>query len=409
MPSTISWLDFSDSDRRKMIEVISLFKQRDTRDEMGLAQIRDGFAETFFPGTTTIQTRARYFLFIPWLYRYHEARKTPSAKIAYRMRNCELRVMKALGDAGETDGVIGQRAGASLQRFPSSVYWNGLRVWGILRFPGTMYQYYRSLDRYYRSRTYLPEIETTELVQESNVNWDPNLPPMPDDFPKKASFEITAFEASYLRERLLLSCNQSLLAYLVDQGQPVEVDFGWLHPNQVDFPDYLKEKLLHARNFSDSMQGAALLYNLMLAEKRGSEELVEEYRDRIHNWRQRLLINERDLLIWDRSAFWKLTEQFGRVYAATQLFVNDWLALLLDGSAIADPIEDQKMHKIVHDREYRLKRNRSRLENPRHLELWSGDAGTGQLDFRWGIGNRIARDIQTGLAKPKGGQDAFTR
>ena len=79
-------------------------------------------------------------------------------------------------DAGETEGVIGQRSGASLQRFPSSVYWNGLHVWGILRFPGTMYQYYQPLDRYYRSRTYLPEIETTELVQESNENWDPNLP-----------------------------------------------------------------------------------------------------------------------------------------------------------------------------------------------------------------------------------------
>lgn len=31
MVSTISWLDFSDSDRCIMIEVISLFKQRDTR------------------------------------------------------------------------------------------------------------------------------------------------------------------------------------------------------------------------------------------------------------------------------------------------------------------------------------------------------------------------------------------
>jgi len=90
MPSTISWLDFSDSDRRKMVEVISLFKQRDTRDEMGLAQIRDGFAEMFFPGTTTIQTRARYFIFVSWLYRYQEERKAPSAKIVDRMWNSEL-------------------------------------------------------------------------------------------------------------------------------------------------------------------------------------------------------------------------------------------------------------------------------------------------------------------------------
>jgi len=400
MPSTISWLDFSDTDRRKMVEVISLFKQRDTRDEMGLAQIRDGFAEMFFPGTTTIQTRARYFLFVPWLYRYHEGRKAPSARIFDRMRYSEMQVMRALLNSGETDGVIGQRSGANLQRFPSSVYWNGLRVWGILCYSGGMSQYYRSLDRYYRSRSSLPEIETAELVQDSHANWDPHLPPMPDEFPQEASFDITNKEALYLRERLLFSCTHSLLTYLVDQCQPVEVEFAWLHPNQADFPDHLKVELFHAQYFSESMQGAALLYNLMLAEKRSSDDLIEAFRDRIQAWYQRLLAIERNLLNWDLSAFWKLTEQFGRVYPATHLFVNDWLALLLNGSAISNPTGDQRMRQLVHDREYRLKRNRSRLENPRHLELWSGDAGTAQLDYRWGIGNRIARDIQMGIERP---------
>ena len=147
------------------------------------------------------------------------------------------------------------------------------------------------------------------------------------------------------------------------------------------------------------MQGAALLYNLMLAEKCGSDELIEEYRDRIHDWRQRLMVHEGELLRWDRNAFWKLDDQFGRVFAATRLFVNSWLDLLLSGSTILDPSDDQRLRKIVYDREVRLKRNRSRLENSRHLELWSGDAGTGQLDFRWRIGNRIARDIQKGLGR----------
>ena len=401
MSSTISWLDFSDSDRRKMIEVISLFKQRDTRDEMGLAQIRDDFAEMFFPGTTTIQTRARYFLFVPWLFRHYEARKTPSARMADRIRNSELQLMRALVASGNNDGIIGQRSGASLQRFPSSIYWNGMRMWGILRFQGAIYQYFQSLDRFYRRKTSLPEIETSEMVQETNVNWDPHLPPIPNDFPQTATFEVTTDEAAYLRERLLLSCNQSLLAYMVDRCQPVDVEFAWLHPDQGEFPDYLNERMLHARNFSESMQGSALLYNLMLAEKRESDKLVAEYRERIHNWRQRLMVNERDLLGWDRKEFWKLTEQFGSIYSTTRIFVNNWLNLLLEDSTIIDPSEDQRMRNLVHDREYHLKRNRSRLENPRHLVLWSGDAGTGQLDFRWRIGNRIATDIQIGLASPK--------
>lgn len=34
---------------------------------LGFAPIRDAFADYFFPGTSTIQTRARYFLFVPWI------------------------------------------------------------------------------------------------------------------------------------------------------------------------------------------------------------------------------------------------------------------------------------------------------------------------------------------------------
>ena len=67
MLSTFTWLDYSEQERHRALDVISLFKLQDTRDELGLASIRDAFAERFFPGTSTIQTRARYFLFVPWL------------------------------------------------------------------------------------------------------------------------------------------------------------------------------------------------------------------------------------------------------------------------------------------------------------------------------------------------------
>ncbi len=36
LKSEISWLDFAEDDRRKMMEVLSLFKLRETRDELGL-------------------------------------------------------------------------------------------------------------------------------------------------------------------------------------------------------------------------------------------------------------------------------------------------------------------------------------------------------------------------------------
>ena len=33
--SSFTWLDYSEKERRKMLEVVDLFKERDTRDELG--------------------------------------------------------------------------------------------------------------------------------------------------------------------------------------------------------------------------------------------------------------------------------------------------------------------------------------------------------------------------------------
>ena len=73
--STFSWLDYSEEQRQKMLDVVSLFREKETRDELGIGTIRDAFADIFFPGTSTIQTRARYFLFIAWLMKDLEDRQ----------------------------------------------------------------------------------------------------------------------------------------------------------------------------------------------------------------------------------------------------------------------------------------------------------------------------------------------
>jgi hypothetical protein len=48
-----------------MLDVINFFLEKETREELGIGTVRDAFADRFFPGTSIIQTRACYFLFIP--------------------------------------------------------------------------------------------------------------------------------------------------------------------------------------------------------------------------------------------------------------------------------------------------------------------------------------------------------
>lgn len=68
----LGWIDFSKEDRQKAFDVINLLSEQGAVDELGIGVIRDAFANYFFPGTSTIQTRAKYFLIVPYMLRYNK-------------------------------------------------------------------------------------------------------------------------------------------------------------------------------------------------------------------------------------------------------------------------------------------------------------------------------------------------
>jgi len=67
--STLTWLAFSDAERRRALPGRRAARRSETRDELGVGALREAFAEAPFPGMSTVQRRARYFLFVPWIFR----------------------------------------------------------------------------------------------------------------------------------------------------------------------------------------------------------------------------------------------------------------------------------------------------------------------------------------------------
>ena len=49
-----------------------------------------------FPGTSTIMTRARYFLLVPWIYQKLETQRVSSAEIAAKARRAELSLVQPI-------------------------------------------------------------------------------------------------------------------------------------------------------------------------------------------------------------------------------------------------------------------------------------------------------------------------
>jgi hypothetical protein len=306
MPSTFSWVDFAEDDRRRMMEILHLFREQEIREELGIGTVRDAFSDILFPGTSTLHTRPKYMLFIPWMFLKMEENRVSSDKIEEQSRRYELRLIKALLDSGESEGVIGKVAKDTLKILPSYMYWSGLGRWGIRRFDGSLYQYFRSLDSFYIYKKGLIKSDDNELVTRPAANWDPHIVPVPKDFPGKASLSLTKDEADYLQHRISVNCPGSVLAFLATTTKPVEVDYIWQHPEYAGFSESHKKIIDHARNFSEVIHGASLLYNFMLAQKAQIDEKIEDYSGKIKDWASFIENRQNEFLRWDLREFWKI-------------------------------------------------------------------------------------------------------
>jgi hypothetical protein len=68
----LGWVDFSSEHREKVQSVIDSLSTPGVIDELGIGVIRDSFSDSLFPGISTIQTRAKYFLTVPRLFKDYE-------------------------------------------------------------------------------------------------------------------------------------------------------------------------------------------------------------------------------------------------------------------------------------------------------------------------------------------------
>lgn len=403
MPPFFSWLDYSERERKQMLDVVSSFRDRDTRDELGVGSIRDAFAEMLFPGTSTIQTRARYFLFVPWIYLRLEKKRDLAEKVHSMARKEEIRLIYGLLKGKEKEGVIGRDAKEKLQRLPSNIYWQGLGAWGIRFFSGTQPQYHHYLDVHHSILRQAEKNDDGEPIDgPKRSTWHTSLPPVPKEFPDSCEFALGSFEAAYLQERIIMNQPQTLLAFLAERGRICDpVTYPWEHPQYASFPEQIRVLLGHARNFSESIYGSPLLYNLMLAETVGNKQLIDEYREKIGGWARELVRKRLDILVrWleDINDFWEILQATSaRISIMTKQFIRQWLSLALRNGNLSQIAENSDARRLILERERYLKRSLSRLDNPRARELWSGHAGDGRLDYRWGIAQRHINDILKGL------------
>lgn len=398
--SSLGWLDLDEAASERVSTLLRSLEEPGTLDELGLGTVRDAFSEMLSPGTSTIQTRLRYFIFLPWIFRRLEEQRVAPADFARRLREDEARLIDCLRPLGPNQGVIGYTAGRELKRMPSVAYWGGLGVWGLRQLPLSIAEYGQRAAILGRQRPERDDDRNTTVAAPSM--WAP-IPPAPDDFlGSESDFELRRDEAQVLVDYIRRHCPGTLLATLC--GMPTVAagaEFPWDVPTD-GLPARLVEELRHARCFSELTLGPQLVYNVLLARKARQEfgwdtdELEEDQLDRLDKWAGVIDDRHEELHSWvkDLPAFWHVVSGH-RIGGATQDFVN-----FVVERAVRDPAgfaEDPAVHSRIGRREVQLKSKRARLAHRAALENWGQAAGGGQFSYRWRITQSYLADIAAAL------------
>jgi hypothetical protein len=391
----MGWLDSSAAEQARMRELIRSWSQPESRDELGIGQVRDAFADLLFPGTSTLHTRARYLLLVPWCHREAERQGLTGDRFDRRVEKTERSLVAALRAAGHTDGLIGRRAGPAVKVLPSTVYWSALERYDIRL-----------------GNAIPPQTDTTadELAERSGSPWSRTLPPPPEGFPQQVQggLDLTASEAAWLRERILATTDGTLLAHLVRHRSVPSSDAAapWDEPACHDAEDRIRDELTHAELFSLCQHGAALLYNLLIAERYEAAGLTEVddpvdwYRELLKQWEA----DCRDtpaLKHWRQQSMWSCVDAVNpRILANGRMrsFVDEWIAAIRAGHG--SPGDNAQLRELVGRRERQVKKTQSRLVSERLLRTWTGASGSARLTYRWGQVCRLLADLRTDEEAP---------
>lgn len=424
--TVLQWLDFSPREKEQVLDLLESQKDKSTIDELGLGLVRDAISDHLFPGLSTIQTRARYFLFVAWLLRDLEQGNVRDERLALTLRQREVALIKALlatdGETPETRhfGLIGRESRETTKRLPSSIYWSGLRRLGIYQGGGSLQEYLSDLPDLRRQRPGRRAGDEDGEGSDGDTGsaaWDPGLPDAPKDFLTESTFDLSGEEARYLNEKVLGLRTSSggicLFQWMVrhlDAAEVAQLEAPWVLLNNTgrwpDLPTSLHAELTHAYHFALCNRALTAVYTRLLALHRRDLDLshydsllvdaltnLSEHAKALHAWHANL------------AAFWHWVTLVNPRLQRDKPFIDEWLnRLAAQGFSVADPssLLDTEVERWLQRRELRLKGPLARMGNPQVLQRWIPPERLGLTDYRWRIGRDITIDILNGLGRTGG-------
>ena len=389
----LGWIDFSKNERNKVLSVLDLLSESGTLDELGIAPVRDGFANLFFPGTSTIQTRAKYFLIVPYALKDLEySSETNPNRMLRSLDETERRCGEILVGGGDTDGIIGKRSlaqGKWVKRTPADIYWAGLRYYGI--FTGgtiSLTEYIHAMSKMKSQKETLKKLGNHNDTAEEGVTDDKDagdlfrmqflkIPTYQDNWIDDLSIKLTVEEGDFLKKQMLNAFPESMLAYIL-RNDLTEVfnckSFLDMESLIKQFPDQIQQDYYLAKEFSEFLFVLRTIYNMIVSEGKNEDANVV--------W-ESLKPDLKELAAVDLESI------FGRLGITRNVFLCSFLR---KSQSLMEAGNLEGMMTEIKRRERELKQSRAKTLHPGEFDpyIWYGG---GLLDYRFGNAKVIIGDI----------------
>lgn len=392
----LGWVDFSREDREKVLDVMNLLQEQGAVDEIGIGLVRDAFANLFFPGTSTVQTVAKYFLIVPYVLkeategRHGNDLNKILRRIDLEEKECGKLLMQNC--PGE-DGIIGRRVLPKnwVARKPSNIYWNGIRTYGICTQDLTIPELLKAsiiLQAQKKSVSLGNKGDDTTGSERDDADAGRDVATqlfsVPDDYyadwRTDLSIQLTVSEAAFLRKMIETSVSASLLGYLLrnnidvtkyDSFEAIYEDLG------ATVPAELARTMKLACDFNRLVYTARVRYNYILSAGQ-NEDAVAEWAYIEDNMQHMMSVDVDDVLQTLHITNFRLRR-----------FLTNFKTALLAGDL------DAADNALI-DREVEIKtRSRAKLckRDDYSNDTWIGGR---YLDYRFSSAKRIITDIYRG-------------
>ena len=389
----LGWIDFSKKERNKVLSVLDLLSEAGTLDELGIAPIRDGYANIFFPGTSTIQTRAKYFLIVPYALKDMEFNnETNPNRILKDFDEVEKKCGKRfLANNSNTDGIIGSRSlgqGKWVKRTPADIYWAGLRNYGI--FTGgtlSLSEYIRAICALKNQKATLAKLGNRNDVEEDDGDdkdagelfrmqfW--HIPTYNPDWEETLNIKLSEDEGRFLKRQIIMSYPDSMMAYILKNNitEILEArNFASLESLIHLFPKEIQTDYIMAKKFSNFLYVLRTIYNIIVSDGENIDANSE--------W-DTLKPSLDKLADLNLEELFKRLQLFGNVFLCN--FLRKEKTLMMDCNL-------EEMKNEIRRRERELKQNRAKTMHPGEFDpnIWYGG---GELDYRFNNAKVIMKDI----------------